>query len=520
MKKRKEIFVFLGLVLILLASGILFLPIPFTRDQGIYAYIGWCWLGEWYPYQYAFGHKGPWLYLVYAIFLKLSKGAMWGVNLADLMSRLASLILLFVFAKMALKWRTALFASFFLFLPLFCVYSSCWWNAQAETFMMPLSILAGIFALASQRQKGTWQSRLSAFFCGAVLSQMLFFKPSGAWLGLGLFLFFLFFAKDDRRSLGFYLLGGLLGAGIWLGYFWYRGIGREFFEEVILFNLVHLQGTRAGAGKLAKTFFRALWLNWQWGLILAVFGFVQLLRKRSEPAYGLILLWLLSSWAELLSQFRFFLYHFISLLAPMSLVLALSFESKAQAQKALCWALAGLWAIFGFRFYWLNQKHYQTLPYLMGKISRAQYYARFQEPPEGEKRDFNFYASWVIGSWIRERTSKNDYVLIYGYEPLINYLSARRSPTRFHSDYFIDFEPKGKMGERLKKRWQKIFLKELEARKPKLVVIVHNDINALEPIDSYHQAMGFSEFWSWLNKNYLPGERIEDFQFFWRRENG
>jgi len=49
-----------------------------------------------------------------------------------------------------------------------------------------------------------------------------------------------------------------------------------------------------------------------------------------------------------------------------------------------------------------------------------------------------------------------------------------------------------------------------------LVVLAHNDINALEPEDSYDQALKFAEFRDWLNANYRRRERIEDFEFWWR----
>jgi len=86
----------------------------------------------------------------------------------------------------------------------------------------------------------------------------------------------------------------------------------------------------------------------------------------------------------------------------------------------------------------------------------------------------------VVADYIRKHTGAGDFVLVFGYEPGINYLSARRAPSRFHSDYPLTFEPKNRWAENLQKRWRKIFLNDLNQNPPRLVILVHNDINALE----------------------------------------
>ncbi len=523
MKKGNLSLIGLVILLVIFAlSAILFLPIPFTRDQGIYAYVAWCWLGEWWPYQYAFEHKGPWLYLIYAIFLKVSAGAMWGPNLADLLSRISAVVLLWILAKRMFHQKLALLAALFAFIPLLCVFSSCWWNAQAETFIMPVTILAAISAFEAAQSKSSGRLKIFSFGAGAVLSQMLMLKPSGLWLILGLAFFLSDRAKDKKSGLAWFSFGLGLGLAIWIFYFRLRGIGREFFEEVILFNLVHLQGVRPRPDQLARLFGWELWKIFGPGMILGLAGIYISVKKIREPAYLLALIWFGAALSEILTQGRFFFYHLLILIPPCSLIFAVGFfgiEGRfRRSWKSIASLLAIIWLLGSARVYFLLQAHYQTMGYLKGEIDRGQYYARFQEPLQGNRRDFNAYASWMAANWIRERTSAEDYVLIFGYEPGINYLSARRAPSRFHSDYPLDFSAKGPFAKRLQGRWRAIFLSDLERKKPKLVVLVHNDINALEPVDSYRQAIGFDGFWSWLNRNYRRGEQIEDFEFWWRIE--
>jgi hypothetical protein len=524
-KKLKRMnFSLIGLFILLLlfvCSGILFLPIPFTRDQGIYAYVAWCWLGEWWPYQYAFEHKGPWLYLVYAIFLKLSQGAMWGVNLADLLSRMSTVSLLWFFTKKAFNHKIAFLSAFFCSLSLLGIFSSCWWNAQAETFIIALSALSVLFAWYAVKSFSAIARGFFSLLSGLALSQMLMFKPSGFWLVAGIFLFLTIFAEDRKKAILSYGIGIFVGLSLWLFYFWLRGIGREFFEEVVVFNLFHFSGARKPAKILLRMLGWELWRIFGWGLVLAPVGLWLSFKKRKQPEYFLALVWFVCAVLEVFLQARFFLYHLLLLVAPGGLVLAIGAQGwDGRFQRV--WKALTLVVILAFLFgevqvYFLIQRHYQTWDYLRGRIDRGQYYARFQEAREGE-RDFNAYASWVVGNWIRERTTQEDYVLVFGYEPGINYIASRRSPSRFHSDYPLDSKPKTQFALRVQKRWQKLFLEELNKRNPRLVVLVHNDTNAIEPVDSYHQAMQFREFWEWLLKNYQKGEKIEDFEFWWRME--
>jgi len=522
MSRRLALLGLVILVLIFAASGILFLPIPFTRDQGIYSYVAWCWLGEWWPYQYAFEHKGPNLYLVYAIFLKVSQGATWGPNLGDLLARISTLILLFMLARKIFNDQVAFLSALFAAIPLLCVFSSCWWNDQAETFMMPLSPLAALLVFESSQSEKALRRSFSGTAAGLVLSQMLMFKPSSAWLVIAFLIYLFLFSKQKYRAVIAFSLG--VGAGLmgWLIYFWLRGIGQEFFEEVVLFNWFHLQGHRLPKETLLYVLQKELWINFGPGLVLAAVGFFRALKYRRQPAMFLALAWFIAGVLEIVLQARFFLYHFLVLIPAAGLVMAVGAQA-GRGRTGMAWRAAAAlivvaWMVISLRMYYSNQYHYQTWDYLTGRISRNQYLSLFQEPMEGGKKDFSSLADYVVAGWIRERTRPDEHVLIFGYEPLINYLSARRSPSRFHSDYPLDFEPRTGLAERMQSKWRGIFLSELKNRRPKLVVLAHNDINALEPEDSYSQAMHFTEFWNWLNAGYMRKERIEDFEFWWRED--
>jgi hypothetical protein len=134
-RERLWLSVILGLFLV---TGLSVLPSPFTRDQGVYAYTAWRWLEGDVPHRDTFDHKGPLLYAIYAMGLTLSGGAMWGPNLLDLVARAAAVWLTWAAARRLLGGAAPLLAAALVALPLFGHFNSVWYNAQAETFMLPL----------------------------------------------------------------------------------------------------------------------------------------------------------------------------------------------------------------------------------------------------------------------------------------------------------------------------------------------------------------------------------------------
>ena len=98
-RSAPEAWLLFGLLALFVATGLSVLPLPFTRDQGVYAYGAWRWLEGDIPYRDSFDHKGPALYAVYAVGLRLAGGAAWGPNLLDLLARTVTVWLLWAVGR-------------------------------------------------------------------------------------------------------------------------------------------------------------------------------------------------------------------------------------------------------------------------------------------------------------------------------------------------------------------------------------------------------------------------------------
>ncbi len=521
-----------GLVLIFFLLGLAILPLPFLRDQGIYSYIAWCWREGLVPYRDAFGHKGPLLYAIYAVSLGVSKGAMWGPNLADIFSRTLTVILMYFCGRIFFDSRTGILAAFFTALPLMAVFNSCWWNAQAETFIIPLLVLSLILVGLSSGKYGGLAVFVSGIF--AALAMML--KSTAGLHAIFLLGYLLWPAsnpqsplKKRKRGACLFLLGLLCGCGPWLIYFAAKGSIKEFYEAVVLFNSFHA-GAPQGTGYLdiLQTGARGLWAVSGWLLIPAAIPLWRWLSRRADPGTGILFGWFIFSFLQVAVQMKFFLYHWLVLIPALGLMISRGIllllspggsGARIIVSRVIVAGLVSLQAILFLHLYFLILHHYQTWPYLTGRIDRGQYYSRFQEAPKDGLSDVNFLATWTVAHDLRQNTRPRDKVLVFGYEPAIYYLSARLSPTRFHSDYPLTFPPGNSREKTHREKWREQFLKEINADPPSVIMLVRGDRNVLESEDSYTQAQRFVEFFSWLKDNYKFQRRMEDFELFVRKQD-
>ncbi len=526
---------FFAMLVIFILASLVLIPIPFTRDQGIYAYNGWRWLADDTLYADTFGHKGPLLYIIYAVCLDLSGGAMWAVNLADIVFRAATVAFVFLAAREISGSRASLLAALFAALPLAGVFNSCWWNAQAETFMLPALAGSAWLLLRFQRKGQAWNLALAGF----IAAQAVMLKWSAFAHVLLLYLWIVIVSRGPAQALtdtkGLARLrthgigaGFLLGVILWLFYLAVAGALSDMWELAVVFNSFHARAAFAGfdLSSVELFFVRA---NHVFSFVpLCVLGLaIKRDSRRIDEGTAFALLWLLIALLQLFSQARFFLYHYLVVIPPLAVVAAVGMERAwkkladlLSAKSATIIAglfLAALVLVFAVRFYCITRS-YQTFAYLAGDISRSEYWSRFSEDDESGKGDFNFLATTAAASYARENSAPNSTLLVFGYEPLMNYLAGRPAPTRFEIDYPLTFEPRSKRAHEYREKFRKQFMSEIKADPPLLVALVDNDRNAIEPRSSLQQAKEFREFHTWLLKNYRRSDTIEDFHFFIRKE--
>jgi len=256
-------------------------------------------------------------------------------------------------------------------------------------------------------------------------------------------------------------------------------------------------------------------------------------------ASPLLVLWLVASAAGIWTQGKFFSYHWSPVLPPLALFAAIAVEYAArdlarfwgpqrvkstpvagppgtmsQRQRAprqeLPFAFsapsAGAILVYGLIAIMyiaaLATEHApkwkRDLLFLLGRTPSTVYLAQFGHNIQG--RDiYSFRDTQDTARYLQAHTGADDYVLVWGFQALVNFLAERRSPTRYVFNYPLTFD-RPESAFRVEAR--RTFLRDLEERPPVYIVLVTNDVNPLQRVDSYALVAGFPEFHDVIRRYY------------------
>lgn len=592
-RSAPEAWLLFGLLALFVATGLSVLPLPFTRDQGVYAYGAWRWLEGDIPYRDSFDHKGPALYAVYAVGLRLAGGAAWGPNLLDLLARTVTVWLLWAVGRRlagsaagrqpkgpraapvppggaadtpgapAANW--GLLAAALAALPLFGRFNSVWTNAQAETFMLPLMVASawlvlraapaagGASGAAAEMAPGARRAAArDAALAGALAAQAALLKPTAALHGLFL-LAWLFWARGaavpraaagagDRAATDApapapgiawrlplaFAAGGLAGAAPWFLYLAAHGALGPMWEALVVFNSFHAAVGGEPLGRALRHGFLPIFQ------ILPLLALAVLLPgggRRDRRPLLFLAGWLAAAALQVIVQRKLFFYHWLALVPPLALCGAAGLRRLGEAWRGRTVArlpaapavaaasLLYLLVAHGAHWLWL-QDGYRTLRYLQGRFTRDEYWVRFRETGADGKGDFNLMTSARVADLVRERVPPDGRLLVFGFEPIVNWLARRPAPTRFSFDYPLTFTPRSARAARWRERWRDEFLADLRERPPEMVLLVDNDVSPLEPVPSLRQANEWPQFRDWLRASYEQVGTLEDFYVLARRTPG
>jgi hypothetical protein len=150
--------------------------------------------------------------------------------------------------------------------------------------------------------------------------------------------------------------------------------------------------------------------------------------------------------------------------------------------------------------------------YLLGRTSTNDYLANFAHNIDG--RDvYSFQQAQQTASYLDAHSTTDDEVLVWGFQTLVNYLADRRAPTRYIFTYPLTFD---RPESEFRVQARRTFLKDLHDRPPLYIVLVTNDVNPLQAVDSYTLLSGFPEFEQILQQHYRIETDIGEFHIYRR----
>jgi len=524
---RRHILALVAVLLLTAGLSLLSIHVPFGRDQGVTALVATTILDGGAPYRDVYHFNFPGIFFAYTLAMKLFGRTMEAVNLFDLFYRLATLIAIYGVGRAVSGRSAGLFAGLFYGLFSTVLYTDYWDIAQKETFtVLPVSLAVLLVFQATQAQR-LGLGRL--FLAGVLVAMACQFKPTIGVVGVALAAEI---AWAGKRTSAFALPGlALLAAGFVLGfiplllYLLATGTLRDMFEGVFIYGRFYGGQAYAGLGNaLGLALLRtAKWaLDWRALLALGLVSVIEAGREQ-RPGRRLLLLWTLAAYLNGLVQMKFFTYHWIPLLGPLSVlagmgVPALFPERPRLKGPLLPWAAALFLVLLTAGSLSDPARRYRReLLYDLGRIQPEDFYRAYGNWGEG---DICIRAELTVSDYLRRNTAADQKVLVFGLEPGINFLAGRKPPTRFVYDLPLTTDTRGNAGfAAYQEKIRNEFLADLEKHPPEYVVVVEKDATSIEPKESYQQMLAFVPFHEWLEQKYYLETKIEHY-FLFRRKPG
>jgi 4-amino-4-deoxy-L-arabinose transferase-like glycosyltransferase len=422
---RQTILMAGGLLLLVAALRIPLLDIPFERDEGEYAYIGWRLEHNELPYRDWVDQKPPAIFWVYRLALSLPLEPVRATHFVGLLFAAASSCALFLlglrFMSQFWAWIAAALFAVLAADPL--VQGTA---ANTELFMLLPLILSQIALLraASNSQRNV----LFMILAGALTGIAITFKQVAAvnWFFLvGLYPVFVAGKERWRGALAFVIwsaAGVIAVLGFAALYFWLRHGLQDLIYNVFTHNLEYISAVRASVRfRLCKDTLALLGRTQMIVWIAAAAGLASLLIT-NRPKWCLFLAgWIVTSMIGVSASGYFFPHYFQQLLPPLALAAAAGAERLDGIQllrKFPSWSrrvalgsiLALLPAMVSYPFLFTY-----TPAEAVRKIYPREFFA---EMPE-------------LGRRIASVTPPEGRVFIFGAEPELLFYARRISATRY-----------------------------------------------------------------------------------------
>lgn len=460
-----KLLVTIGVLCALLPTSPLNMPSP-GRDSGVFLYIGWRILNGELPYRDIWDHKPPVIFYLNALGLAIADGSRWGVWIIEFIAVFFAAFIGFKLVKRSFGAGPAVMSLFLWLVTLVFVIDE---GNRVTEYALPLQfILLWLVYDVDKRLHIRW------FLVGTIIAISFFTKQTTVGIGIAIILYLTIHRIAEgqmRRWIRevLFVLGGFLTIVIvTVAFFYLQGALGHFWSAAFKYNLVYSIYRRYHSRFLTILFelaplSRAGLL--QFSLIGYVTGLLLVRYKRSVMGRwcGLLSVCLLDFPIELIlvSVAGIIRPHYLMTLLPVLSI------------------FAGLacWVFFSQLSYWGISKNAKSL-FVLGMAvafswsSLSAYYNQVVA--------FRGARQNPIVSYIRAATSQDEYVLLWGAQTEINYLSQRRSPTRFAYQYAL-YNPKYVNLQMVEE-----FLNDVISRSPKLIIDTRDPLTPMYefPVES------------------------------------
>jgi hypothetical protein len=445
----------------------LFVLLPFSpafagkvpaHDSGIFLYFGQRILAGDVPFRDLWDHKPPLIFFIDALGLWLGNGSLWGVWLLEVFSLLIAAFFAFHIIGNKNERNINFFTIGCMVLNLSLVLEG---GNLTEEFALPFQLASLYFYLKIRSAK---HPLFLSFLIGAAFANTILLKQTmvGVWLTMllmGLAEIIFFKQRIIWRSIFASVAGLGIVLGIWVGYFLFHHALWDFWDVAFRYNFIYSDISMAQRAVALKGILEFLFqaFNLFFAAVVVWLGtaiFIIHNRKMIDRTLTFCLLNIPIEILLISISGKDYRHYFMSLLPGFTIFIGycvnyifsrLKIFQKNRNQLLFCDFLLLLLGMQGFLFV---TKMYQQKPEV--PITQAVQYIEWNTQPE-------------------------DTVLIWGSQSTLNFLSERKSPTRF-----VHQKPLYKVGYTTPALIDE-FLSKLEAEPPEMI------------IDTYHPSTPFVE---------------------------
>ena len=498
------------LMLAMLAPTLLY---PIGRDTSNYLYVARTIAHGGVPYRDSWEIKPPGIFILLAPVTRLFPGPslVWGAHLADIAVCGAVGVLLIQLANAygtpAAGWAAAAwYATFYLeggYGNL--VETEGWANPAALA-----TILLCLRAIAPNRRDADRNLLWAGMLAGvATLVKFTMLPPLAPFILLALW------RRHNLRAIAAFIAGfaiPLAATFLWLHW---CGAWPAYLDSQRHFVVAYIAW---GAAPPVLHFtlllqFVLSFVAWLW--LPSVF-FVVALRSRNWPAQlklptlTALGLTLVAIWVQqkcILYYWQAFLPLTCLLVALGSLELMRVARVPARRQAAIAVLIALAWHAYRYVPEYALAARYAT-----GSLNSNDWWAHFPLPGEIDPVGKAYRAA----NYAARHTNRDDTILVFGWEPIIYFLSDRPAPNPFFWNPPV-------VSNYANPLWRDQFLRDLRARPPRLVLLRHGDSSTWtggSPGESYALFRGSPPLEAWLTANYHLARDDAGFAYFALNDSG
>jgi len=476
---------------------------PIGRDQGFFAYASKLILSGKTPYTGFWDVKPPLIFLLYAFNFAIFGKSIFAIRLFDLLWQSLTAFFIGLLAAKISNRKGFLYATPILYL--YCYYTLIipyWTEAQPDGYLI-LPVTLGLY-LATSVKSVRW------FLSGMFFGVAFWLKYHSIAFVLPLVAILLENREQLLRRTIFWALGFFIPAGTVLLYLFGTGSLQEFLK-IELEIAPKYTGLDLTSGNLARFLSRLsqvqmppfvgpmLWLCAITGITLAT--------PRERKIGGFLIA---SGLLFVLLQAKLFSYHHLPLVFSLAIPAGAGLYGIATSYRTKSWAKAlGLvFVVLSAITLELRAKDLgPDLSVIFQAKSLNQRYFELGGKREAQG-DFSYEKSYKLAEFLKVKTEPNQSVFIWGFEPIVYFLSDRNPPTRFimNTPFFGAMENKQYVGE---------LISDLNKNMPEYFVVAKNDalvwVRGTEK-DSFSALSQIDELKQFLADNYFLDLHLEDYE--------